>query len=151
MLERWSPRAEVERLIDEVDRLVSETARRGTLLPRLGGFRMAMDLYETPDSLVIKALVPGLKPEDIDVALDQNVLTIRGRYGDVISEEEAAKVTWHCREIGSGTFSERVLLPLPVDPEQVSAAVEHGILTVTMVKTTEARAKRIPVHARAAS
>lgn len=146
MLERWSPRAEIERVFDEVDRMLSETVRRGRLMPRLHGFRTAVDVYETDDRVVVKAVMPGAKPEDLDVSLDQNTLTIRGRYGYEMPEEEAERVTWHCREIPHGQFVETLTLPAPVDADQVKAVFEDGILTLELPKTAETRAKHIPVR-----
>lgn len=147
MIERWRPRAEIERMFEEMDRLLPGPFRRGRALTRTLAPRHAVDLYETPDRLVIKALVPGSQPEDIDVSLDHMTVTIRARYGYRLPEDEAEAVTWHYQEIDSGQFTETVTLPVPVDQDQVTATVQNGILTVTLQKTAETRARRIPVQA----
>jgi len=148
MMERWSPIAEFERLWSEMDRLMSEAFGRTArpFFARTFAARPAIDLYDTGEALVVKVAVPGARPEDLEVSIEQNALTIRGRYGYVLDEETAEHATWYRREIGYGEFSETLTLPAPVDAEGAQAQVEHGILTLTLPKTTEARVKRIPVQ-----
>ncbi len=146
MLERWSPRAEMERLLEEVDRLMGETSRRGRLIPRGLGLRPGVDVYETTDDIIVKAMLPGAAPEDVNVTLEQNMLTIRGHYGYRMPEEEAKNVTWHCREIPEGEFAETITVPAAVNADQARASFEHGILTLRLPKTAETRARRIPIQ-----
>ena len=146
MMERFRPRAEIERMLDEMDRLLTTPLRRGRFLPRLTPFRPAIDLYETPDALIVKALVPGAKPDDIHVSLEHTTLTIRGTYGYTLPEDEETEATWHFREAVSGEFTETLTLPAVVDPDAVTATVEQGVLTLKMPKSAETRAKHIPVH-----
>lgn len=148
MMERWSPIAEFERLWNEMDRLMSETFARTArpILSRAFTFRPAVDLYDTGDALVVKVAVPGAKPEDLEVSIEQNTLTIRGRCGYTLDEETAKHATWYRREIGSAEFSETLTLPVPINADEAQAHVEHGILTLTLPKTTEARVKRIAVQ-----
>ncbi len=147
MLERWNPFTEVDRMLSDMDRLLSQTVGRSRLLPRLTGFSPLVDLYDTGDRLVLKALVPGARPEDIDISLEQNTLTISGRYGQTLSEDEAKNVTWYRREIGAGQFAETFTLPVPVNADQAEASFENGILTLTMPKAEQARTRRIPIRA----
>lgn len=146
MTERFSPRARVERMVDEMDRLVSEATRRARLLPRLIGPHPDIDMYETPDQLVVKMAIPGAQPSDIDVSLEKSTLTVRGRYGDVISEHDRETVTWHFQEIATGDFVATIPLPIPVDPESVTATCDRGMLELTMLKSAETRAKHIPIR-----
>lgn len=146
MMERLRPRAELERMLDEMDRLLATPFRRGRLLPRMTPFRPAIDLYETPDALIVKALVPGAKPEDIHISLEHTTLTIRGTYGYALPDDEENEATWHFREAVNGEFTETLTLPAAVDPDAVTATVEQGILTLKMPKSAETRARHIPVH-----
>lgn len=148
MVERWSPIAEFERLWSEMDRLMSEAFGRTArpFLARALTARPAIDVFDTGEALVVKAAVPGAKPEDLEVNIEQNTLTIRGRCGYVLDEETAKHATWYRREIGYGEFSETLTLPAPVDADAAQAQIEHGILTLTLPKTSEARVKRIPVQ-----
>lgn len=147
MLERWSPLAELDRIVSEMNQLFGETIERGRLLPRAFVSRPATDVYDTPEAVVIKLAVPGARPDDLEVTLEQNTVTIRGRYGYALGEEEAKKATWYRREIGTGQFAESIVLPAPVDAEQAQATVENGIITLTFPKAEQARVKRIAVQA----
>jgi HSP20 family protein len=81
MLERWNPVAEAERMLTEMNRLMSEVFERPLVRARLVAWRPATDVYETGDALVIRLAVPGARPEDLEVTVEQNVVTIRGQYG----------------------------------------------------------------------
>jgi HSP20 family protein len=147
MLERWSPLTELDRIVSEMNRLLGETIERGRLLPRAFVSRPATDVYDTPEAVVIKLAAPGARPDDLEVTLEQNTVTIRGRYGYALSEEEAKRATWYRREIGTGQFAESIVLPAPVDAEHAQATVENGIVTLTFPKAEQARVKRIAVQA----
>jgi HSP20 family protein len=148
MLERWSPFAEMERMWNELDRVFNEAfGRTRPSLARPWTYRPATDIYDTGDALVVKVAVPGANPEDIEVSIEQNALTIRGRYGYQLSEDEAKKAAWYRREIGMGEFAETFTLPAPVDADHAQASFADGILTLTLPKAEQARIKRIPVQA----
>ncbi len=146
MLERWNPVAEMERVMSEMNRLMSEVFERPLLRARNVAWRPATDVYETGDALVIRLAVPGARPEDLEVTVEQNVVTIRGRYGYRLSEDEAKQATWYRREIATGEFAESITLPVPVKVEEAKATVENGIVTLSFPKAEEARVKRIPVQ-----
>jgi len=148
MMERWSPFTEVERMWGEFDRLFNEAfGRTRPLLLRGWTYRPAMDLYDTGEAVVVKVAVPGGRPDDFEVSIEQNALSIRGRYGYQLSEDEAKSVTWYRREIGTGEFAETITLPAPVDAEHAQASFADGILTLTLPKAEQARVRRIPVQA----
>jgi HSP20 family protein len=146
MVTRWSPLLDVERMFDEMDRMITDRAGHNRGVSRNRGYRPAMDVYDAGESLVIKALIPGAKPEDLEISLEQNTLTIKGTLGYQVSEEQARQVTWYQREIGFTDWAESLQLPTPVDSENAQADFEHGILTLTLPKAEQARIKRIPVH-----
>jgi HSP20 family protein len=146
MLERLHPARDVDRLLDEVDRLVTDGIGRARAFSRRHGSRPAIDLYDTGTELVVKALIPGAQPEDIGVAIEQNAVTLQGHFGYALSEEEDQSVVWYRREIVPGHFTEAIALPIEVEAEQATATFADGILTLTMPKVAQARSKRIPVH-----
>lgn len=146
MLERWNPLAELERITSEMNRLLGETVERGRLLPRALTTRPPTDVYDTPDAIVIKIAVPGARPDDLEVTVEQNAVTVRGRYGYALTEEEAKQATWYRREIGTGQFAETITLPVPVDVERAQATVQDGIVTLVFPKAEQARVKRIAVQ-----
>lgn len=146
MLQRWNPITDFDRMWDEMDRMLSETVGRSRLNPRSWAYRPAIDVYDAGDHIVVKALIPGAKPDDIDLMIEQNTLTLKGRYGDVQSDEEAQKYTWYRREIGSGQFAESFTLPVPVEADKANANFENGVLTLMLPKAEQARVRRINVQ-----
>lgn len=146
MMQRWSPFTDIDRVWDEMDRLLGESLPRVRPSMRAGSFRPAMDLYDQGDELVFKAVIPGARSEDIELSVEQNTLTIRGRFGYTLDADAAKSTTWYRREIGSGQFAESVTLPVPVDSERAEARFEDGILTLMLPKAEQARTRRIPVR-----
>jgi HSP20 family protein len=145
MVMRLHPWAEFTRLFNEMDRVFGESMEGGRMSPVSRGFQPAVDLYDTGDEFVVHALIPGTRPEDLDVSMEQNALHISGTYGYEVPEDEARQWTWYRREIGSGTFTQTVNLPVPVDSDNAEAHFEWGVLTLKLPKAEQARAKRIEI------
>lgn len=103
----------------------------------------AVDIFEEADAIRITAAVPGVKPEDVKIFLENNVLTIHGTKQQV-AEERAERV--HRNERTYGTFERRFTLPATVDPSTIKATYEHGILTVTLPKIKKAKPREIQVQ-----
>ena len=146
MLDRINPPRDVERLLDDVDRLVADVIGHARAFSRRHGLRPAMDLYDTGTEFVLKVLIPGARPEDINVAIEKNAVTLQGRYGYVMDEDEADRVVWRRREIGPGQFAEAVPLPVDVEGDRATAVFADGILTLTVPKIAQARSQRVPVR-----
>jgi HSP20 family protein len=146
MLQRWNPWSDFDRLWTDIDRLFSERAGRSRAALSVSAFRPAIDLYDADDQLVIKAVIPGARPEGLQLSLEQNVLTIQGSYGYQLPDEQARNITWYRQEIGQGQFAESISLPVPVNAEQIQATFEDGILTVRLPKAEQARTKAIPIQ-----
>jgi len=144
MMQRWNPVGDFDRVWGEMDRLLNDSLTRTRTSPRFS-FRPAMDLYDQGDEIVFKAVLPGATPENIELAVEQNTLTIRGKFGYTLSEDEAKGVHWYRREIGTGEFAETIVLPAQVDSERAEARFADGILTLRIPKASQARARRIPV------
>lgn len=147
MLQRWNPVNEIERMWDEMDRVLTDSFVRPRTAARAWTFRPAIDVYDSGEQVVVRAILPGATSEDIDLTIEQNTLTLRGRFGHTASDESHSDVTWYRREIGSGQFAESFTLPVPVDAENATASFENGILTLTLPKAEQARTRRIPVQA----
>lgn len=150
MVAKWSPTEEVGRLLNEVDRIVAESTSRARLFPWRHGFRPPIDVYDTGAEFVVKAVIPGGKPEYIDIRVEPNTVTLQGRYGYALDEDEAKRVTWYQREILPGEFGEAITLPMPIEVDHVVAAFGDGILTLTLPKVAEARGRQIYVQAQPA-
>ena len=104
---------------------------------------LPLDVYETPDDIVVRALVPGVSRDGIDVQYEHGVLTIRTKT-DAAEAPEGA--TWLVREIGAGQAVRQISLPRTVDADKATTSVENGVLTLTLPKTPDAKPKQIKVE-----
>jgi len=112
---------------------------------RCTGLDLGMDVYETDKDLVAQVAVPGIDPDDIEITLTGDMLTIRGEIADE-EEEKGRKYLW--REMAHGEFIRSVSLPDGLDTDKAEAEFQNGVLTLTIPKREEAKAKRIHVKAR---
>ncbi len=145
-LVKWEPFRELISLREAMDRLLEESFVRpfGLLTPsRFEGF--AVDIYETENDLVVKASLPGVKPEDIDVSVTGDILTIRA---EVKEEKEVKEENYYRRERRCGTFCRSVTLPIEVDVDKAKAEYENGVLTLTFPKAETVKPKVIKVKAK---
>lgn len=146
VLTRWSPYRDMMSLRDQMDRLFEDTFN---LMPSTrSGFQTAriwaldLDVSETDDAFIVKAAVPGISPDDLEITMANNVLTISG---EVEADEEHEGEVFHMREMRYGSFSRSITLPQHVNADDVEARVDNGILTVHVPKAEESKPKRIPV------
>jgi HSP20 family protein len=146
---RWDPFREAVSLREAMDRLFNESFLRPwgdswSLLP--GEARgVPLDMYETDKDVVVKASVPGMKPEDIQVTVTDDVLTIKG---ELKAEQEIKRENYHMQEHRYGSFQRSVRLPAPVKSDKAEAVFENGVLTLTLPKTEEVQPRLIKVKAK---
>jgi HSP20 family protein len=142
-LATWPGFGRLSTLRDEIERLfeapLAELARTSQLL---GGWTPALDVFEDKDNLVVKAELPGMKKEDIEISLHDGSLSVSGERK---SESRSESPEFHRSERFFGRFQRTVSLPTPVNAEKVKAQYKDGILTVTLPKTEEAKPKQIDV------
>jgi HSP20 family protein len=103
----------------------------------------AIDVIEKDDKFIVKAELPGMDEEDIDVSATGDTLTIKGERK---TESEVDECEYYLCERSYGTFMRSMVLPSSVDSEQIEAKYENGVLEVTLPKTKEAEAKKIKVE-----
>lgn len=129
----------------EMDRLFDRIWEGGVpeVTTPLGEWVPSVDLSEQPETVIVKAEVPGIDPKDIHVTLNDQLLTIAGEKK---FEKEQKDEKYYRMERSSGTFSRSISIPVPVDPTKVTALFHHGLLTVTMPKTAAARGTMIPIR-----
>lgn len=142
-LMRYDPFREMMSLRDAVNRLMEEAFISPAGFSSEVG--VPLDVCETDDRLIIEAALPGVKPEDIDVSVQDNVLTISG---ELRQEQRAGGegANYHRVERRYGRFSRMITLPTSVNAEQAQATLENGILRLELPKTEQARARRIAVQ-----
>ncbi len=106
--------------------------------------RVALDMYQTEDEMVVKASLPGLTTEDVDISIENNVLTIRGEADESTEEKQGDYIL---RERHSGSYSRNVRLPKNLTTAKTEATFEDGVLTVTIPKSEDAKPETIKVKA----
>jgi HSP20 family protein len=97
--------------------------------------QLSIDVYETEKDIVIKSTIAGAKPDDLDITIDNDMLTIRGKRHDEMEEEDRNYLYQECYW---GSFSRSVILPTEVDAKKIDASLENGVLTVTLKKIKRA-------------
>jgi HSP20 family protein len=139
---RWEPIDDLVSLRDAMDRLFEESFVRPRSWLASGGLDLAVDMYETKDDLVITASVPGVKPEDVEITVTGDVLTIKG---EVKSEAKVERANYHRQERRFGSFARTIALPMPVQIEKAEAKFKDGVLTLTLPKAEEVKPRTIKV------
>ena len=130
---------------NEMDRWFDRLAElKWEELPRGGDWAPSMDISETKDSLVAKVEVPGMDQKDIQISLQENLLTIKGEKRQ---EKEEKDERYHRIERTYGAFTRTVRLPVGVDAGKVTATFKNGLLTVTLPKTPSSKGTMIPIKA----
>ena len=107
--------------------------------------QLTIDMFQTKDNVIIKSTIAGVKPEDIDVTIANDMVTIRGERK---RDFEASSEDYFYQECYWGSFSRSVVLPVDVDIELVNADLKDGILTVILPKAAKAKAKKVKVAAK---
>jgi HSP20 family protein len=130
-------------LKQEMDRMLERVFEgKWDELPAVGDWAPSMDISETKDSLVAKVEAPGMDQKDIQISLQENLLTIKGEKKQ---EREEKDERYHRVERSYGSFTRSVRLPVGVDASKVTATFKNGLLTVTMPKTPAAKGTTIPI------
>lgn len=147
MLTRWEPFREMRRLTDILDRWMEESF----LTPAFEGLYegiVPVDVYQTDNDVVVKAVLPGVRPEDIHISITGDNLVIRGEVREEVETNGGGDRQYHIRERRYGRFSRSLILPTMVDADKAKAEFENGILTLTLPKAEEVRPKTITVKAK---
>jgi HSP20 family protein len=137
----WSPLRELEQLQRRMDRLFHDTyGTEGR--PWRAGVYPLMNISEDQDHIYVRAELPGVKGDDLEITLQDNSLILRGER-KIPAEEK--QVNYHRRERESGYFRRIVALPAAVQPDKVEAACKDGVLTIKMAKPETVKPRKIEV------
>ena len=109
------------------------------------GGELAVDVYQTPESIVVKALIAGVQPNSVDISLTREMVTISGSRAD---EKEVEEDNYFQRELYWGSFSRTILLPEEVDVDMAEASERHGVLMIRLPKINKKREMKLKVRAR---
>jgi len=143
-LVRWEPFREMLTLREMMDRMIDEVFERPFGVT-FAGQVPAIDMYQTDNEVVVKAALPGVKADDVQISVTGDVLTLKG---EIKQEEEQKGRSYHIREHRWGAFERSIILPTAVVADKARAEFENGILTITLPKAEEVRPKTITVKAK---
>ena len=141
---RWEPAREMMTLREAMDHLFDDAFTRPLTL-RDGWSAPAIDMYQTDDEIVVKASLPGVKADEVQINITGEILTLKGETKQV---EEKKDKAWHMREQRWGTFERAIALPTEVVADKAKAEFENGILTITLPKAEEVKPKVINIKAK---
>ncbi len=142
---RPSPFSELLTLRQAMDRLFDDTVFRPFAAYAGNGdlARLPLDVRTTPDDLLVEAALPGVKPEDVDITVDNNTLTIRAEDRSERSGEESG---WLVREIARGSVMRTVTLPTGLEAEKTEATFEHGVLRLRIPRAEQVKPRQIQIR-----
>jgi len=139
LMNRWEPKT----LREEMNRLFADVLERTGEESNLTAWAPAVDIFETEHELVVKADLPDMDPKDLDIRIENNILTIRGerKFEKNVKEENYLRV-----ERAYGSFSRSFSLANTVNSEAIKAEYKNGVLTLSIPKREEAKPKQIKVN-----
>jgi len=142
-IQLWDPVREAVSLRDVMSSLLQDSfVRPGALLGDGGPAMLPLDISENDNEFIVKASLPGVRPEDVQITVHGDTLTVRG---ETKAEQEKKDEHYHLRERRYGLFQRTVRLSAPVRTDQAKAEFQDGILTLTLPKAEEAKPKQIKI------
>ncbi|MBF0329609.1 MAG: Hsp20/alpha crystallin family protein [Nitrospirae bacterium] len=145
---KWSPVKELEEMRRDMDRLFEDfftpARRRGWIRkPEQSVVVPNIEMFDRTDEIVVKAELPGVTKEDIDLTITKDSLTLRG---EIKKEEEVKEENYYACERSFGSFTRAIALPVEVDNEKAKASFKNGVLEIVLPKREEARPKEIKIE-----
>jgi HSP20 family protein len=142
-LTRWNPARDFLSMSEAMDRLFDQA-----FVPFGNGPRSltpSVDVIENDNEVLVKAEMPGFNPNDVDIRVEGNILTM---HGEVKQESEKQEGQYHVRERRQSSFHRSIPLPVEVNADQAKAEFDNGVLTLTLPKNENAKPKRISITAK---
>ena len=133
---RWNPRYYRNSLLNEFDRVFEGAPNWGAPAS------LALDVIENDEGYVVEASVPGINPDDVEITLEDDVLTIKG---EVKEQHDVEEDNYRLRERRYGSYGRSIRFPMAVDADNVAATYENGVLTLTVPKAEAVKPKRIAI------
>jgi HSP20 family protein len=144
---KWEPLRDLLSIQDRMNKLFEQTLSRSRAEEGIAAsiWTPAVDIYETPDTIMIQAELPGLSTGDIEIGIHDNTLTLKGerRFAKEVQEENYLRI-----ERAYGAFQRLFTLPTTVQQEKIRAVFKDGVLELTLPKAEEAKPKRIAIEVR---
>ncbi len=148
LLKRWEPLGDLRRIDNDFDRIWRGTFHPAHFRRPVWGYdgHVAVDVYEEGDNRVVRATLPGVKPEDVDASITDNVLTIEAKSA---LEDEVKEDEYLHREHRFGALRRVVTLPRGLKTDKAEATYENGVLTIRVPKAEEAKKKVLKIEVKA--
>lgn len=137
---RWNPTREISSFWNAFDRMLEDSYLQPVEHARSWG--LALDVVENGDAYVLQASIPGINPDEIEVTLEKNVLTLSG---ETSADETVNAEDYRLRERRFGSFSRSIRFPVDVNADKIKADYQHGVLTLTVPKAETVKPKKIAV------
>lgn len=149
-LVKWSPLKEFENMRRDMERVFENTlepfSRRSRWVPKISGHGVAVpkvDMYDRKNEIVVKAELPGVKKDDVDVTITTESLTIKG---ETKREQEVKEDDYYCSECSHGSFLRTIPLPAEVNDAKAKAVFKNGVLEITLPKLEAAKAREVKLN-----
>lgn len=140
-ISRWDPIRDMISMRETMNRILDESFARGSQTRGTGAWLLPMDAYITDEAIIIRADVPGISADELDITLEGDTLTIRGE----IKRDEAKDRKYVLLERPTGRFERTLTINTPIDHEKVEANFKDGVLTLTLPKAEAVRPRQIAV------
>ncbi|MBM3934008.1 MAG: Hsp20/alpha crystallin family protein [SAR202 cluster bacterium] len=144
VMQRFDPISELRRMDDTINRLW-RGRHTGELSDGGEAWAVPMDVYQEGDNIVVKASLPGVEPEKVQITLEDGIMTLKAETGQ---EQERQEGGYLMRERRSGSFYRALRLPDTVDTDRAETTYENGVLTVHLPKQESKKAKTLQINAR---
>jgi HSP20 family protein len=144
LIRRPTPFTELVSLRDAMDRLFDERFFRPIWTGERGREAVpALDLYTTPEAVIAKVALPGVKPDKVDITIGEDLVTVTGSFEE---EKETTEAGYFHKELSRGSFSRSFTIPATISAEKAKATFKDGLLTLTLPKTEQAKPKHVKVE-----
>lgn len=151
-MQSWEPFGDIVSLRDAMDRLFEQSVvrpQRSVAASGVAGAKlMPVDVYEKDGDYVVRAYVPGVKADAVEISAERETVTLKVHIPGEVEQEAAKAWKWLAAELGYGDVVRVLTMPAPIDAAKIEAQVENGVLTVLVPKAEEAKPKKIVVKAK---
>lgn len=130
-------------LDQESEEITEETLSEDSILDGEEEGQLAIDMYQTPTEIIIRTMVAGVKPEDLDISITRDMVTIRGKR---LESYEVTENDFFHKELYWGAFSRTIVLPAEVEIEEAEASEKHGLLTLILPKIDKNRQSKLKIR-----
>ena len=131
-----------ETMLDESTGGHESPSSRADILDEPGEAQLTVDVHQTPDAVIVKTMAAGVRPDDLDISITRDMISIRGERQN---EHEIQGEDYYQRELYWGSFSRTILLPCEIEPEEAVAIEKHGLLIITLPKIDKNRQMKLKV------